>query len=131
MVIKMTNTYGEDAQPSEKIAEELRLIRCIMERKLSEETSQGFLDYQMEKFGKEFKLDNSIKNKADKSWNEDKMLVGFVVIVLSFFISVPLLLQYNISLWWSVIIGLFFSFYILLFYTLFKWEEELDKKKPF
>jgi hypothetical protein len=49
----MTNTYDEDAEPLIKIAEELRLIRCILERFLQKEPS--FVDYQMEKFGKEVK----------------------------------------------------------------------------
>ena len=47
----MTNTYPEGASVNVRIAEELRLIRCIMERRLNHEYPQVFVDYQMEKFG--------------------------------------------------------------------------------
>lgn len=53
----MTNTYPDDEEPLVKIAKELRLIRCILERHLNDKSSQLFLDYQMEKFGEGFKLD--------------------------------------------------------------------------
>lgn len=46
----MTNTYDEHSLPLEKIAEELRLIRCIKERELRHKYPQVFTDYQMEKF---------------------------------------------------------------------------------
>jgi hypothetical protein len=48
----MTNTYENNADPKEKIAEELRLIRCLLERMLRDMKPQEFVDYQMEKFGK-------------------------------------------------------------------------------
>lgn len=48
----MVNTYSENAEPMIKIAEELRLIRCILERQLA---GTGFVDYQMEKFGSSYK----------------------------------------------------------------------------
>ncbi len=53
----MTNTYPKDINPMVKIAEELRLIRCILERRLNAEYPNIFLDYQMEKFGENYKLD--------------------------------------------------------------------------
>ena len=53
----MTNTYPKDINPMVKIAEELRLIRCILERRLNTEYPNIFLDYQMEKFGENYKLD--------------------------------------------------------------------------
>lgn len=49
----MTNTYSDDAPTDVKIAEELRLIRCCMERMLRYVSKESlFVDYQMEKFGK-------------------------------------------------------------------------------
>lgn len=57
----MTNTYPEGASVNVRIAEELRLIRCIMERRLNHEYPQVFVDYQMEKFGNAPKpKDNSV-----------------------------------------------------------------------
>lgn len=47
----MTDTYAEDEKPSIKIAEELRLIRCLMERMLRLENEALFVDYEHEKFG--------------------------------------------------------------------------------
>ena len=51
----MVNTYKMSAEPQVKIAEEMRLIRCLLERFLSYQYPQAFLDYQMEKFGKDYK----------------------------------------------------------------------------
>ena len=51
----MTNTYQENAEPLVKIAEELRLIRCLRERELRHKMPHVFVDYQMEKFGKDYK----------------------------------------------------------------------------
>jgi len=51
----LVNTYKDNVEPTIKIAEELRLIRCIMERELSNKHPHLFVDYQMEKFGKEYK----------------------------------------------------------------------------
>ena len=61
----MTNTYPEDEEPFVKIAEELRLIRCILERRLSDDKPKMFLDYQMEKFGTGFKLDRLDRKEED------------------------------------------------------------------
>jgi hypothetical protein len=52
---KMTNTYKEDASMEEKMYEEIRCLRCVLERILNHLSSQHFLDYQMEKFGKDYK----------------------------------------------------------------------------
>lgn len=47
----MTNTYEEDASNEKKIAEELRCIRCVLERLLRHFSAEDlFVDYQMEKF---------------------------------------------------------------------------------
>jgi len=53
----MTNTYSEDAPIEEKKLEELRCIRCVLERLLNHLNSSAFVDYQMEKFGKDYKTD--------------------------------------------------------------------------
>ena len=47
----MTNTYKTNATKEEKLFEELRCLRCVLERLLNHFNSQLFLDYQMEKFG--------------------------------------------------------------------------------
>lgn len=48
----MTNTYPEFESTDKKIAEELRLIRCCLERILRHMNSEDlFVDYQYEKFG--------------------------------------------------------------------------------
>jgi len=51
----MVNTYEHGDDNTYKIAEELRLIRCVLERILAQYDSSAFVDYQMEKFGKDFK----------------------------------------------------------------------------
>ncbi len=48
----MTNTYSKNATMEEKRLEELRCIRCVLERLLNHLNSSAFVDYQMEKFGK-------------------------------------------------------------------------------
>jgi len=48
--MKMTNTYAWDETEAVKIAEELRLMRCLLERYLREKMPQMFVDYQHEKF---------------------------------------------------------------------------------
>jgi len=54
----MTNTYSEDATLEEKRLEELRCIRCVLERLLNHLNSSAFVDYQMEKFGKDYKTES-------------------------------------------------------------------------
>lgn len=51
----MTNTYNKNAPIEEKVKEELRLVRCLLERLLRTVSESNFVDYQMEKFGKKFK----------------------------------------------------------------------------
>lgn len=48
----MTNTYPENADMKTKLLEELRCIRCCLERLLNVLDSSAFVDYQMEKFSK-------------------------------------------------------------------------------
>ena len=57
----MTNTYSKDVSIEEKAKEELRLIRCLMERLLRYLSESHFVDYQMEKFGSKFKGDTHKK----------------------------------------------------------------------
>ncbi len=51
----MTDPYKKNAQTKEKIKEELRCIRCCLERLLRVMDESLFVDYQMEKFGKDYK----------------------------------------------------------------------------
>ena len=51
----MTNTYPENADMKTKIHEEMRCIRCVLERLLRVMDEGLFVDYQMEKFGKNYK----------------------------------------------------------------------------
>jgi len=51
----MTNTYPQNAPPDVKVAEELRCIRCVLERILRSMDRGMFVDYQMEKFGPDYK----------------------------------------------------------------------------
>lgn len=53
----MTNTYKDDASIEIKTYEEIRCLRCVLERILREMNEGTFVDYQMEKFGKDFKGD--------------------------------------------------------------------------
>lgn len=59
--VKMTDTYKRNAPIEKKAVEELRLIRCLLERLLRVLSESNFVDYQMEKFGKKFKLDTHKK----------------------------------------------------------------------
>lgn len=51
----MTNTYKDTDSEEKKLYEELRCIRCVLERILRVMDEGLFVDYQMEKFGKGFK----------------------------------------------------------------------------
>jgi hypothetical protein len=46
----MTNTYPDDASLDVKTFEELRCVRCVLERLLTSLDPAGFKDYQLEKF---------------------------------------------------------------------------------
>ncbi len=58
----MTNTYKEDATIEEKTYEEIRCLRCVLERILRVMDESLFVDYQMEKFGKNYKTGKRGKN---------------------------------------------------------------------
>jgi len=51
----VTNTYLSEDDLEFKQVEELRCIRCVLERLLRAKYPQEFVDYQMEKFGKNYK----------------------------------------------------------------------------
>ena len=53
--LNMTNTYKPDDCEEKKCLEELRCIRCCLERILRVMDEGLFVDYQMEKFGKDYK----------------------------------------------------------------------------
>jgi len=46
----MTNTYTDNAPYNEKLLEETRCLRCVLERILRVMDEGLFVDYQMEKF---------------------------------------------------------------------------------
>ena len=50
----MTNTYSEDEDIKIKILEEIRCIRCSLERLLRVLDEGLFVDYEFEKFKKRF-----------------------------------------------------------------------------
>lgn len=50
MVYKMTNTYNDTDNLEIKHFEELRCIRCVLERLLRVMDEGLFVDYQLEKF---------------------------------------------------------------------------------
>ncbi|MDO8339477.1 MAG: hypothetical protein Q7T16_02360 [Candidatus Burarchaeum sp.] len=60
-VRKMTNTYSDDAPQSKKLYEELRCMRCVLERILRVMDEGLFVDYQMEKFGKDYEQQKEAK----------------------------------------------------------------------
>ena len=51
----MTTTYEVNESYESKMAEELRCIRALLERFLRHFAPEEFVDYQMEKFGKDYK----------------------------------------------------------------------------
>lgn len=55
----MVNTYPDNAPMKTKIYEEMRCLRSVLERILRVMDRSEFVDYQMEKFGKDFKTKGS------------------------------------------------------------------------
>jgi hypothetical protein len=51
----MVNTYSKDDPIEVKMLEELRCTRAVLERILRVMDRSEFVDYQMEKFGKDFR----------------------------------------------------------------------------
>lgn len=58
----MSNTYSETDSKETKMYEEVRCLRCVLERILRVMDEGLFVDYQMEKFGKDFKT-KKVKKK--------------------------------------------------------------------
>lgn len=50
----MINTYSDDTPIEKKMYEELRCTRAVLERILRIMDRSEFVDYQMEKFGKDY-----------------------------------------------------------------------------
>lgn len=50
----MVNTYPDNATMEIKVYEEMRCLRCVLERILRTMDESLFVDYQMEKYGKDF-----------------------------------------------------------------------------
>ena len=50
----MVNTYPDDVSMETKIYEEMRCLRCVLERILRTMDESLFVDYQMKKYGKDF-----------------------------------------------------------------------------
>ncbi len=51
----MVNTYPDDASIDVKMLEEVRCLRAVIERLLRVMDEGLFVDYQMEKYGKDYK----------------------------------------------------------------------------
>ena len=51
----MINTYSDDAPMETKVYEEMRCLRSVLKRILRVMDRSEFVDYQMEKFGKDYK----------------------------------------------------------------------------
>ena len=49
----MVNTYLDNASMETKMYEEVRCLRCVLERILRTMDESLFVDYQMEKYGKD------------------------------------------------------------------------------
>lgn len=58
----MVNTYPDDAPMETKLYEEMRCLRSVLERILRVMDEGLFVDYQMEKYGKDYKT----KSELDK-----------------------------------------------------------------
>lgn len=51
----MVNTYPDDAPMETKLYEEMRCLRSVLERILRTMDEGLFVDYQMEKYGKDYR----------------------------------------------------------------------------
>ena len=57
----MVNTYSDDAPMETKMYEEMRCLRCVLERVLRVMDEGLFVDYQMEKYGKDYKTKKTFR----------------------------------------------------------------------
>ena len=71
----MSNTYDDEAAFEIKVYEELRCTRCVLERILRVMDEGLFVDYQMEKFGKDYRTPckhTEAKNRLKRQkWREE------------------------------------------------------------
>ena len=58
----MVNTYSDDVSMETKLYEEMRCTRSVLERILRVMDEGLFVDYQMEKYGKNYKT-SQVKSK--------------------------------------------------------------------
>ena len=58
MRVKLVNTYPDNASMETKMYEEIRCLRCVLERVLRVMDGSAFVDYQMEKYGKDYTTKN-------------------------------------------------------------------------
>ena len=56
-ITTLVNTYSDDAPMETKLYEEMRCLRCVLERVLRVMDEGLFVDYQMEKYGKDYKTE--------------------------------------------------------------------------
>ena len=66
----MTNTYPDDAPLEVKTYEELRCLRCVLERILRVMDEGMFVDYQMEKFGRGSRLSSDEEERVHEMVKE-------------------------------------------------------------
>ncbi len=59
----MVNTYPDDAPMETKLYEELRCTRSVLERILRVMDEGLFVDYQMEKYGKNYKTKSELNKQ--------------------------------------------------------------------
>jgi hypothetical protein len=62
----MTNTYPDDAPLEEKMYEEMRCLRMVLERLLRVMDEGLFVDYELEKFGKKPPHDQELDRMVDR-----------------------------------------------------------------
>lgn len=62
----MTDTYPKNAPMNVKMYEELRCVRCVLERLLMTLDGTNFKDYQLEKFSGNWKKRRALEKERDK-----------------------------------------------------------------
>jgi hypothetical protein len=63
----MVNTYSDDAPMETKVYEEIRCLRSVLERILRVMDEGLFVDYQMEKYGKDYKTKSKLDEDNENS----------------------------------------------------------------
>lgn len=70
---KMVNTYHDNENMETKMYEEIRCLRCVLERILRTMDESLFVDYQMEKYGKDFKSNDEFKAYMNRERTKDEI----------------------------------------------------------